>query len=125
MITTDGMENASSRYDFAKVKQMVEQEQEKDHWQFLFLGANIDVNLTNVEIYKRANIRRQLFSKIISNKDYQPKKETAIVLALAMPLILMKQKTFCQEQAMRCREAVREIWSSSFLLRMDITMFWT
>ena len=94
VITTDGMENASSRYDFAKVKQMVEQEQEKDHWQFLFLGANIDDNLTNVEIYKRANIRRQLFSKIISNKDYQPKKETAIVLALAMHLNLDETKDF-------------------------------
>lgn len=51
-------------------------------------------NLTNVEIYKRANIRRQLFSKIISNKDYQPKKETAIVLALALHLNLDETKDF-------------------------------
>ena len=51
-------------------------------------------NLKNAEIYKRANIRRQLFSKIISNKDYQPKKETAIVLALALHLNLDETKDF-------------------------------
>ena len=55
VITTDGMENASSRYDFSKVKQMVEQEQEKDHWQFLFLGANIDA----IETAGRFGIRKE------------------------------------------------------------------
>ncbi len=42
IITTDGMENASQRYDYKKVKQMVEEEQQKYGWEFLFLGANID-----------------------------------------------------------------------------------
>ncbi len=42
IITTDGMENASRRYSFNKVKQMVELEKEKYGWEFLFLGANID-----------------------------------------------------------------------------------
>jgi uncharacterized protein YegL len=42
VITTDGMENASHRYDGARVKRMVEHEKEKYGWEFLFLGANID-----------------------------------------------------------------------------------
>lgn len=42
IITTDGMENASRRYSYEKVKQMVEKEKEKYGWEFLFLGANID-----------------------------------------------------------------------------------
>jgi uncharacterized protein YegL len=42
VITTDGMENASHRYDAARVKRMVEHEKEKYGWEFLFLGANID-----------------------------------------------------------------------------------
>lgn len=42
IITTDGMENASSKYDYDKVKRMVEQEKEKNGWEFLFFGANID-----------------------------------------------------------------------------------
>ena len=42
VITTDGMENASRRFTAAQVKEMVKQRKEKDGWEFLFLGANID-----------------------------------------------------------------------------------
>ena len=42
IITTDGMENASKEYDYSKVKKMVEKQQKKHGWEFLFLGANID-----------------------------------------------------------------------------------
>ena len=42
IITTDGMENASRRYDSEKVKKMIERQKEKYGWEFLFLGANID-----------------------------------------------------------------------------------
>ena len=41
IITTDGMENASTAYDYRKVKKMVEAAKESG-WEFLFLGANID-----------------------------------------------------------------------------------
>jgi hypothetical protein len=42
VITTDGLENASRRYTYQRVKQMVERQKEKYGWEFLFLGANID-----------------------------------------------------------------------------------
>ena len=42
VITTDGMENASRRYSYDRVKAMIEQRQEANGWEFLFLGANID-----------------------------------------------------------------------------------
>ena len=42
VITTDGMENASRRYDSDAVKAMIERQQSKFGWEFLFLGANID-----------------------------------------------------------------------------------
>ena len=42
VITTDGMENASRRYDSEKVKKMIERQKEKYGWEFLFLGANIE-----------------------------------------------------------------------------------
>ena len=42
VITTDGMENASHRYNSEKVKQMIERQKAKYGWEFLFLGANID-----------------------------------------------------------------------------------
>ena len=41
-ITTDGMENASRRYTYDKVKAMIERQRETYGWEFLFLGANID-----------------------------------------------------------------------------------
>ena len=42
VITTDGMENASRRYDYDRVKDMIRRQQEQYGWEFLFLGANID-----------------------------------------------------------------------------------
>ena len=42
VITTDGMENASHRYTYDKVRRMIEKEKEKYGWEFIFLGANID-----------------------------------------------------------------------------------
>ena len=42
VITTDGMENASRRYDSDTVKTMIEHEKQKYGWEFLFIGANID-----------------------------------------------------------------------------------
>ena len=42
IITTDGYENASKRYDYDKVRKMIERQKEKYGWEFLFLGANID-----------------------------------------------------------------------------------
>ena len=42
IITTDGMENASHKYSYDKVKKMVERQKKEYGWEFLFLGANID-----------------------------------------------------------------------------------
>ena len=42
IITTDGMENASSRYSREKIEKMVKRQQEKYGWEFIFIGANID-----------------------------------------------------------------------------------
>lgn len=42
VITTDGMENASKEFTMATVKRLIEEKKEKENWEFLFLGANID-----------------------------------------------------------------------------------
>ena len=42
VITTDGMENASRRYNSEEIKKMIEKEKAKYGWEFLFIGANID-----------------------------------------------------------------------------------
>ena len=54
-IITDGYENASRHYSYSKVKSMIEHEQEKYGWEFLFIGANIDAIGAAADIGIRAN----------------------------------------------------------------------
>ena len=54
IITTDGMENASSRYSYDRVRKMIERQKKDYHWDFIFLGANIDA----VEVAGRFGINR-------------------------------------------------------------------
>lgn len=42
IITTDGLENASKRYNYDRVGKMIKRQKEKYGWEFLFSGANID-----------------------------------------------------------------------------------
>ena len=42
VITTDGLENASTRYTLGEIREMICQRKERQGWEFLFLGANID-----------------------------------------------------------------------------------
>ena len=45
-------------------------------------------DLSDSEVYKKADIDRRHFSKIRSNPEYRPKKQTAVALALALELNL-------------------------------------
>ena len=42
IITTDGMENSSTRYTADQVRAMVKKQEKEAGWEFVFLGANID-----------------------------------------------------------------------------------
>ena len=42
VITTDGMENASRRFTYDRLKAMIKRQKERYGWEFLFLGANMD-----------------------------------------------------------------------------------
>ena len=55
VIMTDGYENTSHRFTRDAVKRMIEHEQEKYGWEFLFLGANIDAIQTAGGIGIRAD----------------------------------------------------------------------
>ena len=43
VITTDGLENASRTFSYDEVKRMITHQTEKYKWEFIFMGANIDV----------------------------------------------------------------------------------
>lgn len=51
-------------------------------------------DLANPDVYKKANMDRKLFSKILNNKDYKPSKINAIALAIALELNLDETKDF-------------------------------
>lgn len=55
VITTDGQENASHRYNSETVKNMIKRQEERYGWEFLFVDANIDAD----ETAKSIGIRRE------------------------------------------------------------------
>ena len=58
----------------------------------MLLRLLIEKDLKNSEVYHRANISRKVFSKIMTNPDYHPKKNTVLALAIGMRLNLDETK---------------------------------
>ncbi|AYC28534.1 macro domain-containing protein [Paenisporosarcina cavernae] len=52
--------------------------------------------MTDVDAYKGANIDRRLFSKIRTNKEYQPQKKTVFAFAISLRLNLDEAKDLLQ-----------------------------
>lgn len=50
--------------------------------------------MKNSQVYTRANMTRQHFSKILKNEGYQPKKEAVLALAIALKLNLDETRDF-------------------------------
>ncbi len=69
----------------------------------------------NSVIYTRANIDRQLFSKIKKNKDYQPSKDTAVALALALKLDFANAKDFLAAAGYALTNSTRDLIISFFM----------
>ena len=63
-----------------------------DTFQEYLLYLIASKNLTNVQVYKRAYLTKQLFSKIKLNVNYQPDKTTAMRLCVGANLNLDETK---------------------------------
>nr|MCR4780563.1 hypothetical protein [Ruminiclostridium sp.] len=92
VITTDGMENASHKYDYDKIKKMIEKRKEKDGWEFMFIGANIDA----VSVAAKVGIGRDR----AANYKASAAGTATVYEALAAPLA-----------AMRCGKEVGRSWA--------------
>ena len=68
-----------------------------DTWQESLFHLIDEKGYVDVDVYKRANVDRKLFSKIRTNRDYQPKKITAVAFALALELNLDETRDFLRK----------------------------
>ena len=79
VITTDGMENASRRYDRAEIRRMIERQTKRFGWEFLFLGANID----SAETAESIGIRGDCAVDFIADADGTQKNYAAVSEAVS------------------------------------------
>lgn len=75
-----------SKKESFSLEELVNEVGESFH-EMLFLKIDMS-GMTDVEVYKRANLDRKLFSKIRSNPAYHPRKNTVLALAIALKLDL-------------------------------------
>lgn len=66
VVITDGQENASREYDSRKIKQMIQELEQSENWQFIYLGADLN-NFADAEILGLKN-------KVTSKKKDMRKK---------------------------------------------------
>ena len=76
------------------------------------------------EIYRRANLTKQHFSKIRSNPDYRPTKPTAVALAIALELDLDQTKDLLGRAGFALSNASKfDVIVSYFISRRRYDMF--
>lgn len=56
--------------------------------------------MTDAQCYKRANISKQVFSRLRSNRHYKPSKSTALALAVALELELEETRSLLEKAGM-------------------------
>lgn len=77
-ILTDGMENASREFSGKQVADMIEHQKEKYHWEFIFLGANIDVDKVADSLNINVGDRIQFNQTNISVKENMAAASTGV-----------------------------------------------
>lgn len=73
-------------YSFANISDFIERNKKDDTFQTLLFKYIDDRGLKDSEVYNKVNIDRRLFSKIRSDINYHPSKETIILLGIALEL---------------------------------------
>jgi hypothetical protein len=72
--------------DEANIDNYINENKEYNDFQTLLFKYIDERNLKDSDVYNKVHIDRRLFSKIRSDKDYHPSKETIILLGLSLEL---------------------------------------
>ena len=70
----------------ASISDFIDNNKDEDTFQTKLFKLIDERELKDSDVYNKVNIDRRLFSKIRSNKDYHPSKETIILFGLALEL---------------------------------------
>lgn len=72
--------------DVSNINNYIKENKEEDTFQTKLFNYIDSKNLKDSDVYNKVDIDRRLFSKIRSDINYHPKKETIILLGLALEL---------------------------------------
>lgn len=93
IIVTDGMENASHKYNNVMIKKMVE-EQQGAGWEFIFMGANIDSFATAANYgIREENVSNYHHDKMGTAKVFEAAAEAVCYVRSAKPLTRQWKKS--------------------------------
>lgn len=79
--------------------------------------------LNEVDIYKRANLNRQIFSKLRRQKGYMPRKRTILAIAFAMELTLNETQDLLERGGYSLSEYSKQDVIISFFFENQIYDF--
>ena len=88
-VAFEDMESASRQTMFGnRISTFIDENKDENKFQKLLFKYIDKRNLKDSDVYNKVNIDRRLFSKIRSDKDYHPSKETIILLGISLNLSL-------------------------------------
>ena len=82
----DSRERKTSIFKNSSIKDYIDEHEEYSDFQSMLFKLIDERNLKDSDVYNKVHIDRRLFSKIRSDKNYHPSKETIILLGIALEL---------------------------------------
>lgn len=76
-------------------------------WQESLFKMIDERNLKDSDVYKKGSVSKQTFSKIRSNRNYQPNKDTAIQLCFGLELDLIKSKRLLEKAGYTLSKSIK------------------